>query len=371
MNAESSMTEKTSADYGKGEYELEADAVVLESAADFAARLKAHFTSPGYTPPLLPAVAMQVQSLSQKADVDVAALVGVMEKDPVFAARVLKIAQSAAFASAGSINSLKDAVVRIGLRNLADIAWEVAMNMRVFRAQAYAQPMEVVRRHSTACAHFCRMISSSTGISTEYAFLCGLLHDIGMAASLIVLGEQHQAGQPLDAMLLGMILKRCHQEASMVIASLWKLPADVQLVVGNHHEVQIQGFVHPLAAVVAIAEQLARELGFGIVLAGTDSDSTDELALARARDALRLDAASLDKFREQARKLAENFERRSSGDAASAKPGATPARPANAVRMTGTMPAINVRATGTMPAVNVRATGTMPAVNVGKPPIKR
>jgi HD-like signal output (HDOD) protein len=366
------MTEKTNADYGKGEYELEADAVVLESAAEFAARLKAHFTSPGYTPPLLPAVAMQVQSLSQKADVDINALVGVMEKDPVFAARVLKIAQSAAFATAGSITSLKDAVVRIGMRNLTDIAWEVAMNMRVFRAQAYAGPMEAVRRHSTACAHLCRMLSSATAISTEYAFLCGLLHDIGMAASLIVLGEQQPAGQPLDPMLLGMILKRCHQEASMVIATLWKLPADVQLVVGHHHDVQIQGFVHPLAAVVAVAEQLARELGFGVVMAGTDSDGTEELALARARDALKLDAAGMEKLREQARKLAETFDRSTGAEAPAAKPGAPgPAKP-NATRMTGTMPAVNLGRTGTTPAMNAsRLTGTMPAVTVGKPPIKR
>jgi putative nucleotidyltransferase with HDIG domain len=372
------MTEKTSADYGKGEYELEADAVVLESAEEFAARLKAHFTSPGYTPPLLPAVAMQVQSLSQKSDVDIAALVGVMEKDPVFAARVLKVAQSAAFATAGQISSLKDAVVRIGLRNLTDLAWEVAMNMRVFRAQAYAAPMEAVRRHSTACAHLCRMVSSSTGIATEYAFLCGLLHDIGMAASLIVLGEQQPAAQPLDAMLLGMILNRCHQDASMAIAALWKLPPDVQLVVGHHHDVQIQGFVHPLAAVVAVAEQLAREQGFGVVLAGSDSDATEELSLARARDALHLDAARMDRFREEARKLAANFDRGSAAEPTAAKPGAPPAAGARptanpATRTTGTHAAVSARVTGTHAAVNPRMTGTMPAVNVGppKPPIKR
>jgi putative nucleotidyltransferase with HDIG domain len=351
------MTEKSNADYGKGEYELEADAVVMESAADFAARLKAHFTSPGYTPPLLPAVAMQVQQLSTKADVDIPALVAVMEKDPMFAARVLKIAQSAAFASAGAIASLKDAVVRIGLRNLTDIAWEVAMNMRIFRAQAYAQAMEDVRRHSTACAHLARMLSSATGISSEYAFLCGLLHDIGMAASLIVLGEQQTGGAALDPMLLGMILKRCHQEASMVIATLWKLPGDVQLVVGHHHDIQVQGFVHPLAAVVAVAEQLARELGFGVMLAGSDCDGTEELTLARARDALRLDKTGMDRLREDAKKLAATFDR-GSGDAAPARPG-----PA-ASRMTGTMPAVSARLTGSMPAINAtRVTGAHPTVN--------
>jgi putative nucleotidyltransferase with HDIG domain len=346
------MTEKTNENYGKGEYELEADAVVLESAADFAARLKGHFTSPGYTPPLLPAVAMQVQQLSTRADVDIPALVAVMEKDPMFAARVLKIAQSAAFASAGSIASLRDAVVRIGLRNLTDIAWEVAMNMRVFRSQAYAQPMEAVRRHSTACAHLARMLSSATGISSEYAFLCGLLHDIGMASSLVVLGEQQPASGPLDPMLLGMILKGAHQEASMVIATLWKLPADVQLVVGHHHDVTIQGFVHPLAAVVAVAEQLARELGFGVMMAGSDCDGTEELAVARARDALKLDKAGLDRVREEAKKLAATFDRGSGADAIAS----SPKGPAAA------------RATGTHPAVGTRTTGTLTAF---KPPLKR
>ncbi|HXU82154.1 MAG TPA: HDOD domain-containing protein [Polyangia bacterium] len=346
------MTDKTSENYGKGEHELEADAVILESAADFAARLKAHFTSPGYTPPLLPAVAMQVQQLSTRADVDIPALVAVMEKDPMFAARVLKIAQSAAFASAGSISSLRDAVVRIGLRNLTDIAWEVAMNMRIFRSQAYAQPMESVRRHSTACAHLCRMLSSVTGISSEYAFLCGLLHDIGMASSLVVLGEQ-QGPAPLDPMLLGMILRRCHQEASMVIGTLWKLPGDVQLVLGHHHEVMVQGFVHPLAAVVAVAEQLARELGFGVPLGGSDCDNTEELTLARARDALKLDKAGLDRVREEAKKLAANFDRGGTGGDVIA-----PQKPASAAN----------RATGTHAAV--RTTGTMTAF-AGKPPVKR
>ena len=300
--------ERTHADYGKGEYELEADAVVLESATEFANRLKAHFASPGYQPPLLPAVALEVQQLSQKPDVNIAALVAVMEKDPVFAARVLKIAQSAAFASAGNIASLKDAVVRLGMRNLTDIAWEVAMTMRVFRAQAYAAPMEAVRRHSTACAHLARMASSVTSIATEYAFLCGLLHDIGMAASLIVLGEQ-QTAQPLEPLLLGMILQRCHQEASKVIAALWKLPPDVQVVLGHHHDVIIQGHVHPLAAVVAIAEELARELDFGVTMADADCDGTDDLALARARDALKLDAARMERLRAEAAKLAATFDK--------------------------------------------------------------
>jgi HD-like signal output (HDOD) protein len=295
--------------YGRGQHAIANDAILVETADQFAGRLRAHFSSPGYTPPLLPAVALEVHALTQQSDVDAARVVEVMRKDPMLAGRVLKIAQSAAFAPVGTITSLRDAVVRLGLRNLSEIAWEVSLNMRVFRSQAYAESMEIVRRHSTACAHLARMVSGFTSIASEYAFLCGLLHDIGMAAALIVLGEQKGTAAGLDPTMLGIALQQCHQEASAVVAGLWKLPADVQLVLGHHHDVVIDGFVHPLAAVVALADELARDLGLGIVICGHNCDVTSDTALTHARKALGFDRARMDMLGQEARKLISTLER--------------------------------------------------------------
>jgi HD-like signal output (HDOD) protein len=295
--------------YGRGQHAIGSEGILVESPEKFAARLRAHFTSPGYTPPLLPAVALEVHSLSQQPDVDADKVVAIMRKDPMLAGRVLKIAQSAAFATSGSITSLKDAVVRLGLRNLSEIAWEVSLGMRVFRSPVYAEPMEMVRRHSSACAHLSRLVSSFTSIASEYAFLCGLLHDVGLAAALIVLGEQKGTAAGMDPTLLGVALRQCHQEASAVVARLWKLPQDVQLVLGHHHEVLIDGHVHPLAAVVALAEDLSRELGLGVVLYGQDCDMTSDSALTYARDALDFDRARMEKLRKEAKKLIASLER--------------------------------------------------------------
>ncbi len=295
--------------YGQGRHVISSDGILVESAAEFAARLRAHFTSPGYTPPLLPAVALEVHALTRQSDVDAAKVVEVMRKDPMLAGRVLKIAQSAAFAPMGAITSLQDAVVRLGLHNLSEIAWEVSLNMRVFRSQAYAESMEIVRRHSTACAHLARMVSSFTSLASEYAFLCGLLHDIGMAAALIVLGERKETATGFDPALLGTALQQCHQEASAVVAGLWKLPADVQLVLGHHHDVVIDGFVHPLAAVVAVADELTRELGMGIMICGHNCDVTSDTALGHARNTLGFDRARMDKLGREAKKLISTLER--------------------------------------------------------------
>ena len=302
--------------YGQGQHTIGEDSILVESAGEFAARLSAHFTSPGYTPPLLPAVALEVHALTKQPDVDAAKVVAVMRKDPMLAGRVLKIAQSAAFAPVGAMTSLQDAVVRLGLRNLSEIAWEVSLGMRVFRSQAYAEPMEIVRRHSTACAHLARMVSGFTSIASEYAFLCGLLHDIGMAAALIVLGEQKKTAGGFDPMLLAMALQQCHQEASAVVARLWKLPADIQLVLGHHHEVLIDGHVHPLAAVVALAEELTREAGLGIVLGGHNCDATTDTALAHARNALGFDRGRMEKLGQEAKRLLSTLDRGAASAAA-------------------------------------------------------
>lgn len=287
--------------------------VAFETADQFSKRLLSHFSAPGYQPPLLPAVALEVHNLAQQADIDAAKVVDVMQKDPVLAGRVLRIAQSAAFSPAGGITSLRDAVVRLGMRNLSDIALEVSMNVRIFRSRAYAEPMEIVRKHSTICAHLSRLVSTFTPIAAEYAFLCGLLHDVGMAATLIVLGEEKETAAGMDPLMLSMILQQSHQEASGIVARLWRLPMDVQLVLAHHHDVVIQGMAHPLAAIVAIAEQLTGAVGFPVIVGGEKCDLTLDSPLMQARATLGFDAKIMERICGEAKKLAGNVERRLAG----------------------------------------------------------
>jgi HD-like signal output (HDOD) protein len=271
---------------------------------DMVAELRARFASPSYTPPMVPAIAVEVNQLAQKSSVDMTKLVAVLEKDPLLAARVLKLSTSAASAPSGGITSLQAAVVRIGLRNVADLAWEVAIDSRVFRSQAYGGIMEVVRKHSIVCGHLARLTASFTSIPTDYGFLCGLLHDVGMAATLVILGNDPQ---PVSESTCAEILQVCHQEASQTVAALWKLPPDIQLVLGNHHNVVVDKLVHPLTAIVAVAEQLARFFNYGVMIGGANADPTDGAALAKARGALSLDEGRMELLRTQAEKVMEGL----------------------------------------------------------------
>jgi hypothetical protein len=153
--------------------------------------------------------------------------------------------------------------VRLGLRQLGEIVMQAALHMKVFRVPGFEEPMERLVRHSAATAHLARLVSRRTAIDGEYAFLCGLLADVGFAAGLLV----HADGRELRALgfeALAPALDDAHEEASGVLARLWRLPEAICAVVGSHHGLALAGQPSPLHAALVVAEQLAWEAGCGL-----------------------------------------------------------------------------------------------------------
>jgi HD-like signal output (HDOD) protein len=126
----------------------------------------------------------------------------------------------------------------------------------------------------------------------------------------LLLGEggSNSGGKALSGEVLQIILKKSHAEASMLVAKLWGLPADVQLVLAHHHTVSVQGYAHPTAAVIAIAELVLREEA-GKSAQLLDWDDTNDHALIAARDALNLTPKSMDAIRKEARQIVAKLEK--------------------------------------------------------------
>lgn len=202
-------------------------------------------------------------ALSRQPDVQLAQLVKVLEREPMLAARVLSLAQSPVFAGRAPILSLHQAAVRLGLTLLGDVVVQAALHARVFRVAGFEGPMERLARHSTATAHLTRLVCRRTAVAAEHAFLCGLLHDVGFAAGLLVLVED-PALRALGFAALAPALDDVHEEAAGVVARLWELPEELCAFVDTHHALARGGAPSPLHAAVVVAEQLAWEAGCGL-----------------------------------------------------------------------------------------------------------
>jgi HD-like signal output (HDOD) protein len=226
-------------------------------------RLLRLFASPSYRPPLLPGVAQEVIRLAQRPDVSFREVTSVLERDQVLAAKVLSISQSAMYRGRNPALTLQQATIRLGLSTLRNIVVEASLYLKVFNAPGYESAMARLSWHSIATAYIMRTIARRTGIDPDYAFLCGLLHDIGIAACLLALSDDAR-GKALPFEELGPVLDEVHQEASGMVTRLWSIPPEIQQLTATHHQLRVGGTPHKVNATLIVAEQLAADLDAGM-----------------------------------------------------------------------------------------------------------
>ena len=231
-------------------------------------RLLELFRSPTYKPPLLPGVALELLELTRRRQTNASDLVNLLGRDPVLAGQVLSLASSALHSRGAPIRSLDDAVVRLGQSRITELFMQVSLEAKVFRAPGYSEPMDRLRRHSVFTAEASRLISQATSGLNEYAFLCGLLHDVGIAACILALSGPLRDRAPSDFSEAWPVVEETHAGSSELLAKIWGLPPDVALVLGLHDQPLSQGRVHPLAAAIHTANCYAERAGLGFLSDG-------------------------------------------------------------------------------------------------------
>ena len=302
--------------YGRGSHVIDVDDLGDLGPQDLEVRLRELFASPDYQPPVLPAAAFELMEVSRRPDVSLAEAKRVLEQDPLLASNVLKVAQSPAYATRAPLQSLDDAVSRLGINGVRDVVWQVVMGMRVFRVPGYSDVMSHVQRHCVATGHIARAVCGYTAVANSYAFLCGLLHDVGICGVLIAISEG-SGGKPPAIDTLWPTIDEVHMECGGQIARLWKLNPDIQIVLSQHHRFDRSLMPHPLIATITVAEHLAQRFGWPLIPdnaaddLGFAVDGVREERLEAAYDSLGITAAIM-KLLEQD---VERLQQRLSGDA--------------------------------------------------------
>ena len=156
--------------------------------------------------------------------------------------------------------------------------------------------------------------------------MAGLLHDVGIAGTLLALSDRKaKNSKPPDLIAIWPAVDRVHQRAAELMASHWGLPPEIKMALGAHHQVMIQGFPHPLAATVCLADEVAHEISFGVipkadaivsqmtelekdcVRSHTNVDRSGPKTLEHVATALQLGEPQLELIRTDAAALVEEF----------------------------------------------------------------
>jgi putative nucleotidyltransferase with HDIG domain len=209
--------------------------------------------------PVLPDTACRVMAACQDVHSDLRELAELVTHDQSLATHVLRVANSIAFAPKAPILSLRQALGRLGLSTVSDIAIAVALKQRVFSVPGYEARIRELWRHSTASACYAQDIALLLGRDRDTAFLCGLLHDVGMPIALQTVCDvvRERGGGPIAPAAMEAAMLQFHCEFGTRIAQRWRLGPHVCSAIRYHHDPVGATHKREEVLIVTLADELA------------------------------------------------------------------------------------------------------------------
>lgn len=148
--------------------------------------------------PTLPAIALKVRKAADDPNINLNDMADVIGQDPSLSARMVKIANSAYLGRSIKVASTTQAVTRIGLFQVKNIATALAMEqlfvsknavVKEFMAKKWSSTINVVGNAMAAMMHY-KITHKDNSLSLDTMTLSGLVADIG-ALPVLTEAERH------------------------------------------------------------------------------------------------------------------------------------------------------------------------------------
>ncbi|MDR1241671.1 MAG: HDOD domain-containing protein [Deltaproteobacteria bacterium] len=217
--------------------------------------------------PAMPDAVQEISRLMERGDCSTDMVASVIERDQSLAAKVLKMVNSPVYGFPGRITNIKNALVLLGINVIKGLM----VTATVF--DTFNKRMVELWKHSVACSVASVEVARAAGFKQpeEYAVF-GLLHDLGKVVFAMQIPEARQQVDDLvkrnDVLFRDaekQILGFGHDKINAWICEHWNLPLMLKEAMVHHHDPMMAQFHPESAAVVHLADFMARlfECGSG------------------------------------------------------------------------------------------------------------
>ena len=185
--------------------------------------------------------------------------------DPVIAAKVLRLANSARFRGSREATSVEDAAMRLGFNTLRTLVLASAVT-GAFKSDT-GFDLKGFWTHTFQVASICRLLAKQRGVATETAFTCGMMHNIGELLIQTGAGELASKLNRSKTDATGRAAAETLQlgfgfpEVGAELARRWQLPQLIQQTIAYQAKPLQAPADAPLARLVAQAVLIAEALG--------------------------------------------------------------------------------------------------------------
>lgn len=220
--------------------------------------------------PVFHPIAISLLHLLETPDFTIDEVISLANEDQSLAGQILKMANSTVYMGRVRTETIKDAVIRLGARQVSNLAMAASQaGLHQSENRVINSFMQSLWLHSHACAVGARWLAKASGYPQFEAncYLAGLLHDIGklfLLKSLERLNKMGVAQAALEEDLLLEIFHELHVEQGCRVMEHWNMPKVYYNVVANHHDDNFDNS-DTVLTVVRLVNTACKLKGIGLV----------------------------------------------------------------------------------------------------------
>ena len=185
--------------------------------------------------PVLPEIALNIRTLLYSEAVTASKIADLIRREPAIAARIIKVANSAAQRGGKPISDLTQAVVRLGNSLVGTLVTGMSL-VPIFQAKHpnVQCRLRLEWEHSLHVGAIAYVLAKSIRYTEkESSLLAGLMHDIGKLPILSRLGQIPSLATDRD--LIQELVDEHHVEVGLLLLESWHLPDKILAATRHHH----------------------------------------------------------------------------------------------------------------------------------------
>ena len=247
--------------------------------------------------PTLPAIALKVRKAADDPETNLNKMGEVIGQDPALTARIMKIANSAYLGRSVKVGTLQQAVTRIGLRQIKNIATALAMEqlfvskndvVKSYLDKLWSRTVDIAANAMAVYAFYKENPKKNKLLNMDSLTLAALVHNIGV---LPILSEAERHEEVFaNPTFLNVAIQKLSSRLGSAILNEWGFSEEIIEVVEHWRNLKYQTKEHSYLDFVRLGAALAGSIG---------SHKDDVLNLTQQKGIVQdLSALSSDEFAE-------------------------------------------------------------------------
>lgn len=216
--------------------------------------------------PSLPLIVVELLNSFEQSDISISAMANKVSQDQALSAKTLRLANSSFYGLSRKVTTIQQAITVLGFDSVRTLITAAGVIGDFSSEKNERFDFTNFWRHAIGTALCAKELARTLNLNQDYAFISGMLHDIGVLvlvtrfpqqySRVMTYRDQHDCYRiEAERAVLGLD----HAVVGRALAEYWKFPLVIQRSIANHHAPESQD-LNDIPSIIHVADAIVYAL---------------------------------------------------------------------------------------------------------------